>query len=143
MKRLFYAAGLFTLVAATYAHGETPVAQANIPFNFQMGSSIMPAGNYVVSESGSIITVRAVTGKPAAMLLTFPASRAAASPNPSLEFNRYGNDYFLAKVWDGSSQNGRGLSKSKREQELRRHVSFGQTSGALAIQTIVHVDLRP
>jgi len=137
MNRLFYAAGLFTVIASTYSFGQTVVAQADIPFNFQMGQTSMPAGTYFVSEAGSLLTIRNAAGKPAAMVLTRPAEHRGKSAKPSLEFDRYGNDYFLANIWTAGSYEGRALPKSKREQELARRVNSGQTED-VALQAKNH-----
>jgi len=132
MKRLFYAAGLFTVLASTYAYGQTVTAQ--VPFDFQTGDTYMPAGKYLISESGNVLTVRAASGKHAAMMLTSPASRPNKASTSSLEFKRYRNDYFLSKIWSADSQEGRAVPRSKRQKELDRSLMF-QKAGDIALQT--------
>ena len=124
MKRTFFAAGLFAVIAST-SFGQTLAAQ--IPFDFQLGKTSMPAGKYFVSKSGLVTTVRSETGKVAAMTMTTPASRYSESTEPSLEFQRYGNEYFLTKIWTGDSQNGRALPKGQREKELARNLTSSKT----------------
>lgn len=139
MKRLFSAIGLFTALASTHlSYGQTTLAKANIPFAFQMGETTMPAGTYVIRESGFLLTVQGQVGHPSAMILTNPESRRGKATNPSLEFEHYGSEYFLAKVWNGDSTgHGYALPRSKREKELARRATFGQTE-----QVALHTNNR-
>jgi hypothetical protein len=129
MKRLFFATGLFTALACSLP-AQTATASAEVPFNFRMGaSSVMPAGKYLVQQSGAVLTVREVGGtKKSAIQLTVPTSRASISSQPKLEFHRYGSDYFLSAVWSPDSHEGRALPKSKSERELIRRTEFVQTA---------------
>jgi hypothetical protein len=132
MKRLFYATGLFTVLASTYAYGQTVTAQ--VPFDFQTGDTYMPAGKYVISESGSVLTIKGTSGIPAAMMLTLPASRPHKAPTSSLEFKRYRNDYFLSTIWSADSQEGRAVPKCKRQKALDRSLTFQKTDD-IALRT--------
>jgi hypothetical protein len=139
MKRLFFAAGLFTAVASTYSYGQTPAysqkAVAQIPFDFQTGDVFMPAGKYIVSQKGHLLTVQGEAGKPSAMLFTSPAPAERQTTGPaSLTFTRYENDYFLTKIWSADSREGRAVPKSKREKELARRLTFTK-SDEVALQT--------
>jgi hypothetical protein len=44
MKRLHFALGLFAVLAALGLHAQSTLLLANIPFDFQVGNSLMPAG---------------------------------------------------------------------------------------------------
>jgi hypothetical protein len=137
MKRSFYPASLIMFVASAFCYGQTVIAEATVPFDFHVGQTLMPGGDYVVSESQSLLVVRGAAGKPAAMLLTLPTSRHGKASAPSLQFDRYGNEYFLANIWRSDSQEGRALPKSKREQELARRVTFERTA-EVALRTTNH-----
>jgi hypothetical protein len=139
MNRLFSAAGLFTVLAATtFSYGQSSTVKADVPFAFQMGETTMPAGTYFIRESGFLLTVQGEAGHPSAMILANPESRRDKASHGSLEFTRYGGDYFLTKVWDGDSEgHGRALPKGKREKELARRATFGQTE-QVALQTNRH-----
>jgi hypothetical protein len=128
MKRLLFTAGLLTALGCSLS-AQTATARAEVPFDFRMGQSIMPAGKYVVQQSGAVLTVREEGGaNKSAILLTLPTSRASVSPQPKLEFHRYGSDYFLAAVWNQDSHEGRALPRSKSEEELSRHAEFVETA---------------
>jgi len=128
MKRLFQAAGLFAFVLCSL-HAQTLTSQAEIPFDFRMGTTIFPAGKYVVHQSGYLLTIREEGGtKRSAMQLTMPASRKAVSSQPKLEFHRYGATYFLTAIWNQNSREGQVLPQSKQEQELLSHAQSLQTA---------------
>jgi hypothetical protein len=124
MKRTFFAAGLFAVLAST-SFGQQLVAR--VPFSFQLGKTSMPAGKYLISESGSVTKVQSASGKPTVMTLTRPASRHSESTTPSLEFQRYGHEYFLTNIWTGDSQTGHALPKGEREKELARNLTSAKT----------------
>ena len=41
------------------------------------------------------------------------------APHAKLVFEKYGNEYFLAQIWDGQSHTGIAFPESKREKELQ------------------------
>jgi hypothetical protein len=45
-----------------------------------------------------------------------------------LVFNRYGDQYFLSKIWAASSDSGRELPKSRLEREVAQRLSEGGTT---------------
>jgi hypothetical protein len=139
MKHLLLAAGLFTAAAATYSYsqttGYTQRAVAQIPFDFQTGDVSMPAGKYKINQNGFVLTVQGERGKPSAMLLTSPAPKQRESAGAgTLTFTRYGDDYFLARIWSPGSREGAAVPKGKREKELVRRMTFAK-SDEVALQT--------
>ena len=120
MKRLFLAVGLFAATALAPLAAQTTDLQANIPFDFLVGEKLMPAGPYLVHHSiDGVLSVRQQEGvHAAAMLLTLPASRKSAAKQGGLEFNRYGDMYFLSRIWLPESKEGRAVFKSAREKEV-------------------------
>ena len=128
MKRLFYAAGLFTALACSI-NAQTSTARAEVPFDFRVDQSVLPAGRYLIQGSGALLTVRQEGGTwKSVVKLTLPASRASVSSQPKLEFHRYGSDYFLVAVWSQDSHVGRALPQTKLEKELISHGQFLQTA---------------
>jgi hypothetical protein len=47
------------------------------------------------------------------------ASQAAGTPHAKLVFHKYGDQYFLAEIWNGQSNIGIAFPESKREKELQ------------------------
>ena len=129
MKRLAIAMGLLASITTLPLPAQTVTLKANVPFDFRMGSVYMPAGEYTVHQSGSVIRLRGTQSKPiSAMFLTQPTSAKARRTEGTLVFNRYGDDYFLSKVWTPNSANGRALPTSAREKELMSRAGFVQTA---------------
>jgi hypothetical protein len=118
MKRLFLAMGLFAAVACSGLNAQTMELRAKVPFDFRMGEKLMPAGQYLIHHSAGLLTVREQGGSTAAMFLTLPEYRPHTPTTGTLEFNRYGEDYFLAKIWAPGSRDGRSLTKSSAEKEI-------------------------
>ena len=92
--------------------------RADVPFTFQVGESTMPAGHYSVKNARGILTVSETSGKKSVFRLTLPASRAAATREGKLTFNRYGDSYYLTNVWTAGSREGQALVESKQEKQL-------------------------
>lgn len=133
MKRLFFMAGLLTAIASPSLFAQSSHdLRADIPFSFRMGKAVLPAGTYTVYESNTgLVTLRESAGKGAAARLTIPTSRRAMSDHGSLQFTRYGDNYFLAKVWDASSHEGRALMQSKQEKELEANSRTFETASVI------------
>lgn len=132
MNRLQLLTGLAMLVLCSGAQAQSVLMYANVPFEFQFGGTQMPAGDYVIHYSSRLVTLLQGNGGTAAMALTLPASRAKAPATGVLEFNRYGDAYFLSKVWTPYSGDGASFFKSSREKELARQISHGQPTEILA-----------
>jgi hypothetical protein len=126
-KRTFAMAtalALCILAAAVPAYAQGPTVTANIPFEFMVGSQILPAGEYRIQSEplgdDCVQLIRSLDGGTPAMVLTMalvePKGQQVA---PQLVFHKYGHTYFLSEVWAGGDR-GRKLFKSRREKELAR-----------------------
>jgi hypothetical protein len=123
MKKLLFATGLFITFTWAALNAQTPALTANIPFDFQMGNARMPAGEYTFHrDANSVLTIRAADGRHAAMVLTTPATRRDAPTKPSVQFQRYGDAYFLSGLWTASSTDGFAVPQSSKQKELARRV---------------------
>jgi hypothetical protein len=134
MKRILVAMTVLTALTCANASAQTAKVNANIPFNFQMGTTLMPAGEYAFRQNGHVLTVHPLNGGSAAMILTMPAWRRAVTGG-RVQFRRYGDSYFLTGIWLPNSQDGLTVPQSAREKELARHIRVPQaTSVALSKQ---------
>jgi hypothetical protein len=134
MKRLHFAVGLLAALACSGLEAQTRL-EANIPFEFKMGKTTLPAGDYLFDYSSHLLVVHQENGQhTAVMTLTSPVSRTKAPETGVVEFNRYGDAYFLAKVFTAGSRDGEALPKTAREKELANRVSPNQTE-AIVLQT--------
>jgi hypothetical protein len=85
-------------VFALAANAQSPVAKANVPFEFAAGGAMMPPGEYTVDVPISgVILLHGSTGSSVA-LLTISSSQAAPSSTAKLLFERRDGVAFLAGV---------------------------------------------
>lgn len=127
MKAISVAAMVFA--AAVGLHAQTISLKANIPFEFNVGATVMPAGQYDVQHaSGAVILRSQSENRKSVIALSQPAVRNAAEQPATLVFNRYGDQYFLSKIWDAYSTAGRVLGPGKHEKELIARGAAAQTA---------------
>ena len=133
MKRFAFAAGLIAATLSLGLHAQTMRLSADIPFAFQVGKTALPAGAYDVQSLSGFLVIRQQHGKNVAS--TFFVRQEVRGPAPKtglLEFNRYGNSYFLAQVRTPESAVNLNLPPTAREKELARAVGLvGHTNIAL------------
>jgi hypothetical protein len=113
--------GAFGVVVVTIglvAHGQSLTANAAVPFDFFVGKTPMHAGNYTLRptsfDPGEIL-LKDDEGKSASLFIAFPLDKDSGGET-KLVFHRYGGEYFLSQVWNGTYK--LGLPKSEREREL-------------------------
>jgi hypothetical protein len=119
-KQLFALVGLGLLLATASASAQTGV-KVNIPFNFIVNKTALPAGEYTVQSLGSsstAILLRSTDNQIAKTLLPNVCSSSTPSTQNKLVFHRYGTEYFLAQIWRAGYEQGKELPKSSRESEL-------------------------
>ena len=136
MRRIIFAAGLFAATLTASLHAQTMNLQATIPFEFRIGNTAFPPGEYSVRNSGGVLAVQKTAGShKAGMFLTVGEDRPATSATPgTLQFSRYGDMYYLSKVWTPESKEARVLPKTAREKELASHIGQPGTS-TVALET--------
>ena len=121
-KAVFRVTGILALafLAATQTVRAQEPLLANIPFAFSAGKMTLPAGEYRVQKAavGSPVLIIQRTDQSAAALVpSFAAATNAPQTQSKLVFHRYGNRYFLSKVWVAGYSRGRELPKSAEEKE--------------------------
>jgi hypothetical protein len=113
--------GVALLATTLAAPLSTVRIRAEIPFEFMVGSKKMPKGEYLiesVGDSGTLTIRSAKKGK--AVTFNTIRHKPTDSPKSKLIFNRYGEQYFLARIWDGSSETVLKLNKSKTEKRIAK-----------------------
>ena len=123
-KLFFVAAALLLSVAATSTcYAQQTVLAVKIPFAFQDGNRTLPAGEYRVErvQSGTELVqqLRQIDGDAVMTVQTMSIESKAGNQNPELVFNRYGQTYFLSRIWTGGAH-GRQLFKSNYEKSIAR-----------------------
>ena len=98
--------------------------QVTVPFDFYVGDTMLPAGDYQVS---TFVNNFVQVGNPArhlfAAIPTIPVGKVLGGiVSPKLIFTQYGQDHFLSEMWWGKSSLGRVAITSKRETELAKTI---------------------
>jgi hypothetical protein len=105
--------------------------EVSIPFQFHAGNAKLPAGNYVIHTlDDSDLRVMEIASADGSMSALFEVRDAEANSTPAkseLIFNKYGNRYFLAKVFDEGNPSGSEVSESSYEKKLNRATMESQT----------------
>jgi hypothetical protein len=91
------------LLLATGTARASDILQISVPFSFQVGREMFPAGRYMVEEDSltgpSVLLIRRMHTPQAAFVLTETA--AGQGPGkPSLQFDHRENQYRLTGVWE-------------------------------------------
>lgn len=110
-------------VAPLFAQSQERV-KANIPFAFNVGSKVLPAGNYEVRAIfATTLIIQNEATEEAAMALTTSESPKPISGNAeaSLVFHKYGNRCFLSEM--RTPDNTQGVPASKLEREAAKEAS--------------------
>ncbi len=115
------AALIFTTLAPAQSHAQQ--VRASVPFEFQAGDTMMPAGEYQVERglSGTkrLQRIQLTDSSISAFVATEPVDTADKNVEPKLIFHCYADECFLSEIWGGESQ-GRKLEMSRREKQLAR-----------------------
>jgi hypothetical protein len=112
---------VLSALACTGLHAQTVDMKVTIPFAFQAGNTLMPAGDYLIHEQGPVVVVRARDGAGRVTSLMTNSTFDPGQPgNGQLRFDRYGSEYFLTEIRNPSSHNGRQLPPAAREKQLAR-----------------------
>jgi hypothetical protein len=121
------AAGMIVVATAAPARADERIA-ATVPFAFIVGDSRLPAGDYVIADLSTpgIVSISSADAQHSAFVLTIPSSSDDAVPQPEMVFERFGGQYFLARITGGGVE-GREilLTPASMERELQA-VAIGQ-----------------
>jgi hypothetical protein len=110
-------------LASTLAAPFTVRIRAEIPFDFNVGKKKLPKGEYLiesVGDSGTLAIRNADKGK--SVVFNTIRSKPTDGNKAKLVFNRYGDQYFLARVWDQSSETILKLNKSSLEKRIAKQL---------------------
>jgi len=108
---------------ATKAHAQIVGSLvADIPFQFHVGNTRLPAGKYIVrAVDDSNLEVMEISSADGSIATMFEVRDAEANSKPiksELIFNKYGNRYFLETLFDESNPSGSAVLKSGYEKRI-------------------------
>ena len=96
--------------------------EVSIPFQFHAGSTKLPPGKYVIHMiDNSNLTVMEISSEDGSTSALFDVESAEANSAPAkneLIFNKYGNRYFLAKLFDQENPSGSKVVESRYEKRI-------------------------
>jgi hypothetical protein len=129
------AALAFTLsLSPTKAHAQIiGDLEVNIPFQFHAGDAKLPPGKYIIHTVDNtnllVMEISSEDGSTSALFDVHDAEANSAPAKSELIFNKYGNRYFLAKLFDEGNPNGSTVDESRYEKKV----------GEAAVEAQAHV----
>ena len=122
----FLSVATLAVVLAAPLGAQTFRVAGSVPFEFTVGVQSMPAGDYTVARVGGTDQIKVSNGDTSAWSW---ATNTSLGPKERtgqalLIFHRYGDQYFLARVVDGSRDVGVELPPSHTEKELSKTASL-------------------
>jgi hypothetical protein len=116
------AALVFTALAPAQSHAQQ-ITQAKVPFAFQVGNTMMPAGEYQIQRALPEVKTLQLIRRTDSSASTFVRTNVVESRDKNAEskliFHCYSNECFLSEIWVGSGQRLK-LEQSRREKEVSR-----------------------
>jgi hypothetical protein len=120
-NQMFALIGLGLLLATASAYAQTGVVKANVPFNFIVNKTELPAGQYRIQPMGVAASAMAIESSDRKVVTAFlpnACSSPQAQKTTKLVFHRYGTQYFLAQIWTAGNDRGKELPASRLETEV-------------------------
>jgi hypothetical protein len=124
-SQMFVLVGLGLLLATASAYAQTGVVKANVPFNFIVNKTELPAGQYKIQNLGLTGSAMAIDGSDGNIVSSFlpnVCQSPQAQKTTKLIFHRYDAQYFLAQIWTQGNDRGHELPVSGLETEVARTV---------------------
>jgi hypothetical protein len=120
-SRFLIAFAAVVALASVSAYAQTSM-RVSVPFEFTVGRTVLPAGEYIVQGNTSLggASLQTAHAGPGAYALAVPAVRNNAQDQPTLVFNHYGSSYFLVSAWWGASTQGLEFPRTKTEIEAAK-----------------------
>ena len=98
--------------------------QANVPFAFAVGNTMLPAGKYQIrrldDNAPNVLELTSANGRTRVIFDSEDAEMRAEQPASKTElvFDKVGDQYFLNRIWVAGSSSGIEMPKSRMEKRL-------------------------
>ena len=112
---------MLPLLATAQLSGTEKIV-AQVPFEFTVGSKVVPSGQWIVqpaSMNGKVLVIRNAGAKAGLFAAASLVESKKAAENCTLIFHRYGDSYFLTGVKVAGTRTSYKLPESKAEVEMR------------------------
>jgi hypothetical protein len=142
LGKLFLALCLLTIGGGVVANAQVdsvPQIEANIPFNFVVGDTKLPAGKYQIKtvddNSNNVLEIRSDNSRTSVMFDTEDAETRGdqIESKTELVFDKVGDQYFLHQIWVAGSSTGNELIKSRMEKKLTNGGTQSQKQSVVAV----------
>jgi len=104
--------------------------EVDVPFQFHAGNSKLPPGKYFIhvldNSDLNIMEITSADGSTSALFDVQSAEAKSAPAKNELIFNKYGNRYFLAKLFDEGNPSGSQVLESRYEKRISQAAAEGQ-----------------
>ena len=104
--------------------------EVDVPFQFHAGNSKLPPGKYFIHVlDNSDLNIMEITSADGATSALFEVQGTQANSLPAkseLIFDKYGNRYFLAKLFDEGNPSGSQVLESRYEKRISQAAAEGQ-----------------
>jgi hypothetical protein len=126
-KNLLSLAMSLALLMCAAAQAQTTRLKITVPFEFTAGTVQLPAGEYEVTAigpwGGPALSVHNLNSNAGTLVVSTSCSSQKPAADAKLVFHRYGQQYFLAEVWNRNSYFGNQIKINSRQTELARNQS--------------------
>jgi hypothetical protein len=128
---LFIALAFALTIHPSTAHAQiVGDLEANIPFQFHAGNAKLPAGKYRIHMlDNSDLTVMEISSVDGSTSALFQVQETEANSQPAkseLIFNKYGDRYFLANLFDEGNPSGSQVVESRYEKRISEQGATAQ-----------------
>ena len=131
MKRQFLiliAIAAFVIVSTPNAFVQTgKTVKADVKFDFQIGEGIYPAGEYVIErvspQSDNILQIRSSGDANKKQIIVAGVANAGKRQTPKLVFQKYGENYFLTRIFLDTEQWGYSIQRLRRQRENEKNLA--------------------
>ena len=93
--------------------------EVNVPFDFHVGNNTLPAGKYVIhpleDSDLTVLEIRSADGSTSAFFDVQSVDAKVVPAKNEVTFQKYGNRYFLAKVFEEGNRSGDRVTESRDE----------------------------
>ena len=127
-------------VAANAQNSGRKSLVANVPFQFNVGDTTLPAGEYTIAQTNPssdcvVMQIRANDGS-RSLLVQMSSVTGKTADGSTLVFHRYGNKYFFAQAWIDGDSEGLSAPASRAERATRKEMAaLGVKREAVALSS--------
>lgn len=122
-KNLMAVAGMMLVLAMAVPMFAQRSGQmkVTVPFGFAVENDHLKAGDYTIERvANGRLRIHNEDGSVSTIFLALPAQEEATPEKAHFIFRRYGNEYFLSRIWLPGQQGGWELLRGKYEMEIAK-----------------------